>query len=507
MEKSILADESKIKKQKMFFCFLLSSFWILFLWGFFESGIFALGLNMFIFLSGFFGLFLWSLYKYKISLKDNFFWIVPIALIVLSFLIYENPFLKVISIFTVFPFFFAFFYNFSFLENKKKKHWDTIFLSAILNRVFSFLVKLKEASALYLGYIFPAEKGKSLIIKKVIFGLIIFLLVALGVVVPLLSSADAVFSEKMIFIYDWLKSAISPILIYKFLLLAVLSLLMLSALFSWSRKFLIKETEKKEEKKLDSIISGIVIGGISLVYLLFLWVQAGRLFIGALPFEFKEVESLVKSGFWQLFFLTILNILIYIFAYKKTNKFVQGLLFAFTITSVFLLFSAGQRMMLYVYQYGFSYEKLFALYTVLFCAVLFFWLIFGFFSENKKNIMKFSIILFLWMYAVLAIFPVEQFIFRANVYLKSNVENSKIKLSEMRMLSSDVLSLAKKYRKEGVLDEKIILPSNLPKLPNHKNLSVNQNQYWDDWIKRREDSIFKKAWYEKNLSNILNSQK
>jgi hypothetical protein len=505
MEKDIFIDEFKLKKQKMFFSFLLASFWVLFLWGFFESGIFALGLNMFIFLSGFLGLFLWTLYKSKKSLKESISWITPIALIVLSFLIYENPFLKTVSIFIIFPFSFAFFYNLSFLEDGKKKYWNGVFLSLLLNRVFSFLVKLKEASSLYFGYIFPAEKGKNLIIKKVIFGLMLFLLVALGVVVPLLSSADAVFSEKMIFIYEWLKSAISPILVYKFLFLAALSLLILSALFSWSREFSIKETEKKEEKKLDSIVSGIVIGGISLIYLLFLWVQAGRLFVGTLPFEFKEVESLVKSGFWQLFFLTILNILIYIFAYKKTNKFVQGLLFAFTITSVLLLFSAGQRMMLYVYQYGFSYEKLFALYTVLFCAILFFWLIFGFFSENKKNIMKFSIILFLWMYAMLTIFPVEQFIFRTNVYLKNNVENSKIKLSEMRMLSSDVLFLAKKYREDGTLGEK-----NIP-TPWVYHVGIpditDQDQFWDDWIKRRETDIVKKAWYEKNISNILNSLK
>ncbi len=508
MKKNIFINMPKIKKQQMFFSFLLASFWILFLWGFFERGVFALGLNIFIFLSGFTGFFLWILHKKENSLKNNIFWIIPISLVVLSFLIYENPALKIISIFVVFPLFFALFYNFSFLKNNKEKYWDSIFLSALLNRAFSFLVKLKEAANLFLEYIFPAKKGKSLVLKKVIFGTFLFLLVALGVVVPLLSSADAVFGEKIIFIYEWLKDIVSPVLLYKFLFLSALSLLILSALLSWSREFLLKEDIKKEEKDLDSIISGIVIGGISLIYLLFLWVQAGRLFVGTLPFEFREVESLVKSGFWQLFFLTLLNILIYIFAHKKTNKFVQAILFTFTITSLLLLFSAGQRMLLYVLNYGFSYEKLFALYTVLFCAILFFWLIFGFFSENKKNIMKFSIILFLWMYSFLTILPVEQFIFRTNVHLKNNTENSNIKLAELRMLSTDVLSLAKKYRREGTLNEKIVLPSNLPHLAGTTpDIVINQDQYWDDWIKIKENNISKKPWYEKNLSDILNSSK
>ncbi len=498
----------KIQKQEMFFSFLLASFWVLFLWGFFEKGIFALGLNMFVFLTAFLALFLWVLYKKKNFFLNDIFWILPIFFLVLSFLIYENPVLKAISIFIVFPFTFAFFYNFSFLKNKKQKYWNSIFVSLMLNRIFSFLFKFKEASVLYLKYIFPAEKGKALVVKKVIFGLILFFVLALLVIIPLLSSADALFSEKISFIYDWLKNLLSPILVYKFLMLGTLSLLILSTLFSWSQEFSLKEEKEKIEEKLDSIVSGIVIGGISLLYLLFLWVQAGRLFVGSLPFSFKDVEVLVKSGFWQLIFLTLLNIIIYILSYKKTNKLVQKILFAFIVTSLLLLFSAGQRMLLYIGYYGFSYEKLFAFYTVIFCAILFFWLIFSFFSNQRKNILKFLVILFLWMYSLMVIFPVEQFIFRANVYLKNNVENSKIKLSELRMLSSDVLSLVKKYREKGILDEKIKLPSNLPYLDTSASgVIINQNQYWDDWIKSRESAISKKVWYEKNLSNILNSSK
>jgi len=502
MEKQNQEKISTDKKQKMLFSFLLASFWVLFLWGFFERGIDAFGLNAFLFLAAFTGLFLHKLHKRKGSFRKDFFWIIPLILIIFSFLIYENPFLKMISTVLVFPFFFAFFYNFSFLEDGNKKHWDSVFVSTLLNRVFSFLVKLKESADLYLGYLFPAGKEKSFVIKRVVLGSALFLLVSLGVVVPLLSSADALFGEKILFIYEWLQDIVSPVLVYKFLFLGAMSLLILSALLSWSRIFSVKATEKKEEKKLDPIISGIFIGGTSLVYILFLWVQAGRLFVGSLPFEFKEVESLVKSGFWQLLFLSILNILIYTMSYKKTNDLVQKILFGFIITSLLLLFSAGQRMILYVKYYGFSYEKLFAFYTVTFCAILFFWLIFGFFSNKKENLLKFLAVLFLWMYSVMTVLPVEQFIFRTNVYLKNNVENSHIRLSELRMLSSDVLSLAKRYREEGVLDEEITLPQGVKITP--QNSATKQNQYWDDWIKNRESQISQKVWYEKSISNFLN---
>jgi hypothetical protein len=79
-----------------------------------------------------------------------------------------------------------------------------------------------------------------------------------------------------------------------------LTVLTFSALTSWSKRFDYKGKES-DDRKIDPIISGIVIGGILCLYLLLLWVQISHLWVGALPFDFKETENLVKSGFWQLF--------------------------------------------------------------------------------------------------------------------------------------------------------------------------------------------------------------
>ena len=312
--------------------------------------------------------------------------------------------------------------------------------------------------------------------------------------IPLLSSADVVFAGKIQFTYDWFKDILSIPFIYKLLTFIALSVLFFSLLVAWSRRF--DYTEKEESgRKIDPIVSGIVLGGVLCLYLLFLWVQINRLWVGTLPFDFKETESLVKSGFWQLFFLSVINVAIYFFTYKKTIPLVQRILIAFTVASLLLLSSAGYRMGLYVTYYGLSYEKFFASYTVIYSALLFIWLISRLFIKQRSNIVKFLVVLFLWMYAIVSILPVEQFILRTNVAL-SYLEESRIRLFELTMLSPDVLALVKEYQQQGVLEEKVDY------LAQEGTNKSEEDFDWNPWIERQEKVVSDKVWYERNLMNI-----
>jgi len=223
-------------------------------------------------------------------------------------------------------------------------------------------------------------------------------------------------------------------------------------------------------------------------------VQVGRLWVGSLPFEFKDTEYFVKSGFWQLFFLSIINIVIYFFTYRKTILIVQRILTVFTLISLLLLISAVQRMQLYVTYYGFSYEKLFALYTVIYCVILFIWLITRLFIKSRSNIFKFLVMLFICMYGLITILPVEQFILRANLKL-SELKESRIRLYELTMLSPDVLPLIKKYKKEGKLKERI----------DYFRPGVEEFD-WTPWINEKEKIVSDKKWYERNLLNYFYSK-
>lgn len=480
---------------KLVFSALLSIFWVVFFWNFWDREIYALGFNAFVFLTGFIGLFIWMLVSKKKYNHKDLLWIIPIMLIAVNFLLYDNPFIKAVSI-LVFPVSFIVFYNYGMLEDKAKRKWGLNFGLRILKRVFNIILSIGKSSTLYLELIIPANRKYKKIISKVIFGVIIFLVIALTIFIPLLSSADGEFSDIMQVIYNWTQKFLSLPFIYRIIVAIIFSIVIFATTLAWGKRFDYQEKTDKA-KKVDDIIAGIVLGGVVILYLLFLWVQVNRLWVGELPFDFKETENLVKSGFWQLFVLTLLNILIFFFVYKKTRSVVQTILALFAISSLLLIVSAGHRMGLYVIYYGFSYEKFYASYTVLFCTILLLWLITRLFIDKKADIIKFVAILFIWMFGLVSIFPVEQFILRSNVAL-SQREGSRIRLFELTMLSPDVLGLIKQYQKTGVLDEKADY------LDREDNLDESERFDWGPWIEKQEKLLVDKKWYEKNIANYFN---
>ncbi|MFA5024310.1 MAG: DUF4153 domain-containing protein [Patescibacteria group bacterium] len=489
-----LPEPKKDLSIKLLLSAALAIFWVIFLWNFWSKGVYALGLNATIFWFLLFGLFIFVLYKSGSYLRYDLYWVIPISLIMLSYALYDNPFLKTISLLVI-PLSLGIFYNQAYLPDKKCVLWNSAFVSTMVVRFFSFFEKINQTAKLYIGLIIPNDKTKERIILRTIFGLILFLIIAIAVFIPLLSSADPLFAAKVQNIYGWFSKFISLAFIYKLFAFILLSILFFSVLTAWSKKFDYQEKEAAG-KNIDPIVSGIVLGGILSLYLLFLWVQINHLWVGALPFDFKETENLVKSGFWQLLVLTAVNILIYFFTYKKTTLLVQRILTAFTITSLLLLVSAGYRMGLYVTYYGFSYEKFFASYTVIYCAILFIWLISRLFVAKRANIVKFLIVLFLWMYALVSVFPVEQFILRANVAL-SGLKDSKIRLFELTMLSPDVLTSVKELQQNGLLKEQVGYLS-------RENRELDNKEFdWQPWIKRQEEKVSNKLWYEKNLFNLI----
>ena len=492
--KEAVAKLTKEAVINMAWCLGLALFWVVFIWGIWQRGVFALGANAFVFFAFALALFIRVLYRRRHYQKRDLAWIVPLCLIALSYLIYDNPFLKAVNM-LVYPALGAVFINYGFLKDKDKKHWDLDFVLHLIGRIFSFLAKIGEALNSYIDLLVPKAKRSRGTVRKTIVGIILFLVIAFTVIIPLLSAADSIFAARVDIFFGWFKNLFSEIIVYKIGVFMILSVGLFAALLAWGRSHDYKEKDETT-KKIDPIVSGIVLGGILALYLLFLWVQLERLWVGSLPFEFKETENLVKSGFWQLFFLTGLNTLVYFFTYRKTNRVVQRILAAFTVASLFLLVSAGHRLALYVGYYGFSYEKFFASYTVIYSAVLFGWLISRLYAKERANIFKFLVMLFLWMYAVITVFPVEQFILRANVAL-SGIENSRIRLFELTMLSPDVLGAVKKYSSAGLLKE------NAGYLERENSDNSNDEFDWQPWIDQQEKRLSDKKWYERNIMNLF----
>jgi len=481
-------DQAKILSKKQIYqlvtSLLIALFWVIFLWHFWDRGIYALGINSSVFLLLVFLFWGKNIKEQQIFSRSNLFWIIPIFFIILGYAIYENPFLKIINIF-VLPVIFTIAFNYALLPERKKIHWHlSFFFRLFFSRFFGSLAKVPESGIQHSRLFYRSDKKRSTV-KQVAIGLFLLFVVAGFFVIPLLSAADPDFAGSMSWLSDWITSFISLELVGKIALAYAWSVFLLAVFLVWKKPLELKEA--KADTRADSIISGIVIGGILLLYILFLTIQLGHLWVNVLPVDFGQTEVLVKSGFWQLMLLSGINIVIFFFSYRRTNKVVQAILLAFTLASLLLLASAAYRMFLYVRFYGLSYEKFFASYAVLYCAILYLWLIFRSIARKKIDVIKFLFFLFLWMYAVINIFPVEQFIIRSNVYL-AQLNDSRINIYESRILSPDVLTYVRDNKDQYFM-----------KINHHDDSEVD----WSEWIGEQEEIVNAKSWYELNLVDVM----
>lgn len=456
----------KIETSSIIIAWISAIFAIFFLWWVWTKWIDALGFNSSIFLLLVFGLFIYDITNIKFFLKKNLFWIVPFLAVIISFSLYENPFLKGINIYLI-PFLILFFFSYSTLKEKTTHVWNYQYLCKIASRKVSMTQSQKSIKDnLFSG------NGVWLILKKIFIWVSILIWVNI-VIISLLSSADSNFSDFTSASMDLINISIIikiPATIFVLILLVALKI-------SWKQEYSFEHNAV--EKKLDTIVAGIVIWGTLMTYLAFIVIQIDTIITGNLPQNPDDVANLVKNGFWQLFFLSIINIIFYFIYFKKTNQIVQYILSAFVIASLIILISAGHKMFLYVYDYGFSYEKFFASYSVVYFGILFCVMLVFSLTKKHLDILKVSIILAFWMYGFISIFPTEKMIFSINTEI-SQRENSKIQQYQSHMLSTDILRSVKSIR----------------------DTSIYTQQDWEEWIENRELEISKKKWYEKNLSNF-----
>lgn len=456
--------------------FALSFYWVIAIWNFWSNFHDALGFNATIFIFGLLALFFYTISNKKLIL-ENYHWIIPIALIGLSFSLYENPFLKVVNILLL-PFILSIFFASSLVPKSKK--WGLDSIEFVFNRIL-LITKIGDAFKI-ISEKANLKNNKLNFFFKIFFGILLFLIIALTIIVPLLSSADPVFAELMRSITEWFYNILSLEYLGRVVFALVFGLFLMSYYLSFDIEKKKQEKAEGSLKLIDPIVSGIVLGGILVVYILFILTQLSHLWVNQLPIIFSDTEKLVKGGFWQLIFLSGINIIFYLGYYRKTNKFVQNILKIFSVASLLLVASAGQRMFLYVFYYGFSYEKFFAFYTVVYCFIVFSWLIYKLISNGKGDMLKFIIFSLLWMYSILTVLPVERIVFNANVTL-SQQKNSRIDLYELRMLSFDALPAVAVYRKDEEWQKK-----------------------WGYWVSEKIEKNNKKKWYEKNVGNFIDNK-
>lgn len=405
-----------------------------------------------------------------------------------SFGLYQNPWLNTVSC-IVLPVSIGLFYAYSQLVNRQAHIWNVPLFKVFAKRMFrptlsvgGVLSGLISDTGKLLG------KNSNAMFDRVVLGVAILVPLA-GLVVMLLGTADPNFGRLVQSWYSMVFVNISWVGLLKLLCMGTLTVLLLAIEKAWREPF--ECLNDGSERQLDDVVFGIVMSGILIIYVAFLAVQLEYLIVGELPVDYKQAEHMVKSGFWQMLVLSVVNAGLFFIIYKKTGSVAQHILRVFIIASGFLMLSTAWKMSMYVYNYGFSYEKLFASYTTVFSLFVFVYLVIASFSKQRKNIVRTIAFTALWAYSVAAVSPIERLIFHSNVYLAENT-NSKVILSQLSQLSLDVLNDVRPALRP-ILQAQLSFTAQYPA----------DSQIWNNWIQRQEAVFCQRPWYEKNLSIVL----
>lgn len=440
---------------------------VLFMWGVFDKWVLALGYNVTIYSLILLLLYLTGIKKQVSFLKKNAIWMIPIMLICISFSLFWNTFIKGINLYLL-PLILLFFFSLWRTEHLWGAQWSF----TIIKNTFFRKVSVKQTFQVLWEYL-NAWWNISTVVKKVTLGLIVVLILNVMIIWTLMT-ADNYFAELIFTIVENLDFMIvvkSFLTIIFFIYLAKLKL-------SWSEKQIYEY--KTTQNKRDSIIAWIVIWWTLITYTVFLMMQLQILTSGVLPQWVEAAARFVKWGFWQLFMLSILNIILFFVYFKKTHSSIQALLFGFVLASIALLLSAAHKMILYIAAYGFSYEKFYALYTVLFFGILFFIMISLLISKKHNDILKITVFLALWMYSLVTVFPTDILIFKHNT--KMAMQNDEFSGQyQSHMLSRDI--------RDSVLELSRIHPETF------------NNHSWSEWLEKKYRQSSDRKWYEKNRSS------
>ncbi len=247
------------------------------------------------------------------------------------------------------------------------KQWDLPkYMASVLNIVFSSLLYVFTPFIDFANFrenqTVKQEKPKGK--GKYVIGGIVLALPFLFIILLLLGSADAVFGNLLDHIFSFEINFEEHIFGISFLYL-------FAFLASYSIMRRISNHNIKEEiknKKTAEPIMGITFTGlISLVYMIFCFIQIVYLFagFGTLP-EYYTYASYAREGFFQLVFVCLINLALVLICIKRfrESKLLKGLLVFISLCTYIMIASSAYRMILYIQVYYLTFLRVFVLWAL-----------------------------------------------------------------------------------------------------------------------------------------------
>ena len=282
------------------------------------------------------------------------------------------------------------------------------------------------------------------------------ILIGIGISIPcvlflgmLLKSADAVFGSMFSCI------SFDGILSIEGIVILIMFFFGLFAFYCGMHYILTKSAEAQTEServvtKHPAIIAQIFTTAILALYACFCLIQIVFLFggWGTLP-RAMTYANYARSGFFQLLFVCILNLLFVIFVkYRfETSKYLNVVLFGICICSYIMTASSAYRMILYIQAYHLTVLRIVVL-VALFTIALILTCICRHIFDADFHLLKWMVVIICVMYTLFSLMHVDRFVAAYNLnYLTEH--NAPETMRYLRTLSLDAIPVTLDYLKNA----------------------------------------------------------
>nr|MBQ8253081.1 DUF4173 domain-containing protein [Lachnospiraceae bacterium] len=343
------------------------------------------------------------------SCKLRIFYIICICLLGLSNMLTASGILIFLNYVGIILLLFCFLIN-HFYDTEK---WDfSKYTGALLQTIFSSFARVDYPFKSFSLYYKKNQKLKNSKVLYVITGLLISVPLLL-VIIPLLLSADIVFSDLVDTIFSKMFED------FDFGILMGITMTTFIGLI-FSQGILIElcgkhiNPEVKEKKTMEPIIAITFTSVLTLVYLCFSVIQIVYLFIGNMTLPDHYTYALyAREGFFQLLFVCVINLILVLFcmSHYRDNKILKGILTVICGCTYIMIISSALRMLMYIGEYHLTFLRVFVLLALF---VLFLCL-----TGVVISIFKPSFKLFTYMLVVVSVCYIAFSLSRPDTYIAS----------------------------------------------------------------------------------------
>ncbi|MDP4143399.1 MAG: DUF4173 domain-containing protein [Bacillota bacterium] len=416
-----------------------------------------------------------AFYRVRNKSLMGYFLLVISLILSVSYAIFTNPVFRVLNLLVIpvslFSSFLLLTYSNITLELKKftKNFIDKIILDSILT---SF-----KLPGCIIGLAKHKEKrDDSTAYKSVLIGLGISAPIVMFLCV-LLSGADSMFSYYLRNLTYSLRFLDMGIAFYKLISAIIITFCVFGLYLGLSYKLNSMEGEAASKRSFEALTVITILTVISMLYIVFTKVQVSYLYVGGtLPLGITRAEY-ARSGFFQLVFLVVINLMMITILKlktknqgKKQNLTLDILYTIITLLTFNMAFSALYKMNLYIAAFGYTRLRILVqvftifLFLVLGILIVFIW----------KSINLFRPIIFVAavIYVSLNFFNIDNYIASRNISMSSTLTN--FDKEYLNILSLD----ASPAMAEAVREKKI-----------------SSEEYYN-WLVKNQNN--EKYWYEYN---------